>query len=35
MRRRGWRPRNVAVEEYDVHLVVVDVDKVRIERWRK
>lgn len=26
---------NVAVEEYDVHLVVVDVDKVRIERWRK
>jgi hypothetical protein len=26
---------NVAVEEYDVNLVVVDVDKVRVERWRK
>jgi len=26
---------NVALEEYDVRLVVVDVDKVRVERWRK
>jgi hypothetical protein len=26
---------NVAVEEYDVHLVVVDVENARIERWRK
>lgn len=25
----------VAVEEYDLHLLVVDVDNVRIERWRK
>jgi hypothetical protein len=26
---------NVAVEEYDLHLVVVDVDNVRVERWRR
>jgi len=26
---------NVVVEEYDVRLLVVDVDNVRIERWRK
>jgi hypothetical protein len=26
---------NVAVEEYNVRLVVVDVDNMRIERWRK
>ena len=26
---------DVAVEEYDVHLVVVDVDNARIERWRR
>ena len=25
----------VAVEEYDLHLVVVDIDNVRIERWRR
>lgn len=26
---------NVAVDEYDVHLVVVDIHKARIEQWRK